>query len=99
MVVGRELERSPKLLIAVHPSRGLDIGATKYIQKQIVRQRDNGAAVLLVSTELEELMELSDRILVMYEGMNMGIVDGSSATREKLGALMAGIREGDETPA
>lgn len=96
MVVGRELERAPKLLVAVHPSRGLDIGATKYIQSQIVAQRDQGTAVLMVSTELDELMELSDRILVMYEGEVMGIVDQQDATREKLGALMAGIREGDE---
>ncbi|MDL2293137.1 ABC transporter ATP-binding protein [Ruminococcaceae bacterium OttesenSCG-928-D13] len=96
MVVGRELDRSPRLLVAVHPSRGLDIGATKYIQSQIVRQRDNGTAVMMVSTELDELMELSDRILVMYEGQNMGILIQQEATREKLGALMAGIRDGDE---
>ena len=94
MVVGREMDRAPKLLIAVHPSRGLDIGATKYIQQQIVKQRDNGTAVLMVSTELDELMELSDRILVMYEGENMGVLEQSDATRERLGALMAGIRDG-----
>jgi simple sugar transport system ATP-binding protein len=92
MVVARELDRGPKLLIAVHPSRGLDIGATKYIQSQIIKQRDNGAAVMMVSTELDELMELSDRILVMYEGENMGVLTQGEATREKLGALMAGIR-------
>ncbi len=99
MVVGRELDRNPKLLIAVHPSRGLDIGATKYIQQQIVKQRDNGAAVMMVSTELDELMELSDRILVMYEGENMGVLDQVDATRERLGALMAGIREGEAETA
>lgn len=92
-VVGRELDRTPKLLIAVHPSRGLDIGATKYIQSQIVGQRDRGTAVLMVSTELDELIELSDRILVMYEGRVMGIVDQKNATRETLGPLMAGITE------
>ncbi len=96
LVVGRELDRSPDVLIAVHPSRGLDIGATKYIQSQMVKQRDNGTAVLMVSTELDELIELSDRILVMYEGENMGIVPQAEASREKLGPLMAGIREGDE---
>ena len=96
MVVGRELDRDPKVLIAVHPSRGLDIGATKYIQSQIVKQRDSGTAVLMVSTELDELMELSDRILVMYEGENMGVLPQKEATRERLGALMAGIREGEE---
>ncbi len=96
MVVGRELDRSPKLLIAVHPSRGLDIGATKYIQSQMVKQRDEGTAVLMVSTELDELIELSDRILVVYEGENMGIIPQAEATRERLGPLMAGIRDGDE---
>jgi simple sugar transport system ATP-binding protein len=92
-VVGRELDRDPDLLIAVHPSRGLDIGATKYIQSRIVEERDKGTAVLLVSTELDELMELSDRILVMYGGRVMGIVDQKIATREQLGKLMAGITE------
>lgn len=91
-VVGRELDRNPNLLIAVHPSRGLDIGATKYIQSQIIKQRDRGAAILMVSTELDELIELSDRILVMYEGQVMGIVNGKDASREVLGPLMAGIK-------
>ena len=91
-VVGRELDREPKLLIAVHPSRGLDIGATKYIQSRIVEERDRGAAVLLVSTELDEIMEISDRILVMYEGEVMGIVEQKDATRNGLGLMMAGER-------
>ncbi len=92
-VVARELDRDPDLLIAVHPSRGLDIGATKYIQSRIVEERDKGTAVLLVSTELDELLELSDRILVMYGGKVMGIVNQKAATREYLGKLMAGITE------
>lgn len=92
-VVGRELERSPKLLIAVHPSRGLDIGATKYIQSRIIEERDRGAAVLMVSTELDEIMEISDRIMVMYDGEIMGIIEQSEATRNGLGLLMAGITE------
>ena len=92
-VVGRELERTPKLLIAVHPSRGLDIGATKYIQSRIIEERDRGAAVLLVSTELDEIMEISDRILVMYDGKIMGIVAQEEATRHGLGLMMAGITE------
>ena len=91
-VVGRELDREPKLLIAVHPSRGLDIGATKYIQSRIVEERDRGAAVLLVSTELDEILEISDRILVMYEGEVMGIVEQKDATRNGLGLMMAGER-------
>lgn len=93
MVVGRELHRKPHLLIAVHPSRGLDIGATKYIQSQIINERDQGAAVLMVSTELDEILEISDRILVMYEGEVMAIVDQKDAERNRLGLLMAGIRE------
>ncbi len=96
VVVGRELDRAPKLLIAVHPSRGLDIGATKFIQQQMVKQRDGGTAVMMVSTELDELIELSDRILVMYEGENMGVLDQKDATRERLGSLMAGIREEED---
>ena len=95
-VVGRELDREPKLLIAVHPSRGLDIGATKYIQSRIVEERDRGAAVLLVSTELDEIMEISDRILVMYEGEVMGIVEQKDATRNGLGLMMAGERKARE---
>ncbi len=91
-VVGRELDRKPRLLVAVHPSRGLDIGATKYIQSRIVEERDRGAAVLLVSTELDEILEMSDRILVLYEGEVMGIVDQKDATRSGLGLMMAGDR-------
>ena len=89
-VVGRELERHPRLLIAMHPDRGLDIGATKYIQRRILEERERGCAVLLVSTELDEIMELSDRIMVMCGGKVMGIVDGERATREEIGLMMAG---------
>ena len=92
-VVGRELDRTPKLLVAVHPSRGLDIGATKYIQSKIMEQRDRGTAVLMVSTELDELIELSVRIMVMFEGRIMGIVDQKDASRETLGPMMAGLTE------
>lgn len=90
-VVGRELDRDPELLIAVHPSRGLDIGATKYIQARMIEERDKGTAVLMVSTELDELLEISDRIMVMYGGRIMGIVNQKDATREQLGKMMAGI--------
>lgn len=93
LVVGRELDRKPRLLIAVHPSRGLDIGATKYIQSRIVEERDRGAAVLLVSTELDEILEISDRILVLYGGEVMGIIEQKDATRNELGLMMAGERK------
>lgn len=92
-VVGREIDREPELLIAVHPSRGLDIGATKYVQSKMVEERDRGAGVLMVSTELDEIIELSDRIMVMYGGKVMGIVNQKEASREKLGKMMAGITE------
>ncbi|HHW94167.1 MAG TPA: ABC transporter ATP-binding protein [Clostridiaceae bacterium] len=91
MVVGRELDREPTLLIAVHPSRGLDVGATKYIQNRLIQERDRGAAILLVSTELDEILELSDRIIVLYRGRAMSTMQRKAATREHLGLLMAGI--------
>lgn len=90
-VVGRELDRNPSLLIAVHPDRGLDIGATKFIQQRLLDERDRGAAVLLVSTELDEIMELSDRIIVMNSGRIMGKLLQEDATREELGLMMAGV--------
>ena len=92
-VVGREIDRTPELLIAVHPSRGLDIGATKYVQSKIVEERDRGTGVLMVSTELDEVIEMSDRIMVMYDGAIMGIVGRGEASREQLGKMMAGVVE------
>ncbi len=91
-VVGRELDREPKLLIAMHPDRGLDIGATKYIQSRILQEREKGTGVVLVSTELEEIMDLSDRIVVMHHGEVMGVIDQKDATVENLGMMMAGER-------
>ena len=90
VVVGRELDRKPALLVAMHPDRGLDVGATRYIQKEILDARAGGAGVLLVSTELEEILELSDRILVIFQGRVMGILEQKDATPEKLGLMMAG---------
>lgn len=92
-VVGRELDREPDLLIAVYPDRGLDIGATKYIQSRLVEERDRGAAVFLISTELDEILELSDRIIVLYKGRVMGDIPQREAQREQIGLLMAGIAE------
>lgn len=91
VIVAREMDRQPKLLIAMHPNRGLDIGSTKYIQGKIVEARNDGAAVLLVSGDLDEIMELSDRIAVMYNGQIMAIMPQQAATFEKLGLLMAGV--------
>ncbi len=91
-IVAREIDRDPDLLIAVQPTRGLDIGAIEYIHKQIVKQRDEGKGVLLVSLELDEVLDVSDRILVMYEGEIVGRVDAKHATAEELGLYMAGAR-------
>ena len=94
-IVAREIDRDPELLIAVQPTRGLDVGAIEYIHSQIVAQRDEGKAVLLVSLELDEVMSLSDRILVMYEGEIVGELDPKATTVEELGLYMAGAkREG-----
>ena len=94
-IVAREIDKDPELLIAVQPTRGLDVGAIEYIHKQIVAQRDAGKGVLLVSLELGEVMALSDRILVMYEGEIVGELDPKTTTVEELGLYMAGAkREG-----
>ena len=79
-IVARELDKQSNLLVAVQPTRGLDVGAIEYIHKQIVRERDEGKAVLLVSLELDEVMNLSDRILVMYEGRVVGEFDPAATT-------------------
>ncbi len=92
MVVAREFSRQPRLLIASQPTRGIDVGSIEFIHQRIVQQRDNGAAVLLVSAELDEIMALSDRIAVMYKGQIIETLPAKEATREQLGLLMAGVR-------
>ena len=89
-IIAREISRGPKFLIAAQPTRGLDVGAIEYIHKRLVEQRDNGKAVLLMSFELDEVMNVSDRIAVMYEGKVVGIVDPTKVTEQELGLLMAG---------
>ena len=91
-IVGRELAKEHKLLIAVQPTRGLDVGAIEYLHKAIIADRDAGKAVLLVSYELEEVLNLSDRILVMYEGEIVGELDPKQTTPEELGLYMAGAK-------
>jgi ABC-type uncharacterized transport system ATPase subunit len=98
MVVAREFSRKPRLLIASQPTRGIDVGSIEFIHQRIVQQRDNGAAVLLVSAELDEIMALSDRIAVMYKGQIIETLPAKAATREQLGLLMAGIRRDWEAP-
>ena len=91
-IIAREIDKDPCLLIAVQPTRGLDVGAIEYIHKQIVAQRDKNKGVLLVSLELDEVMSLSDRILVMYEGEIVGEFDPKKTTVEELGLYMAGAK-------
>ncbi|MBP5794386.1 MAG: ABC transporter ATP-binding protein [Spirochaetaceae bacterium] len=91
-IVGRELAKEHRLLIAVQPTRGLDVGAIEYLHKAIIADRDAGKAVLLVSYELEEVLNLSDRILVMYEGEIVGELDPKKTTPEELGLYMAGAK-------
>lgn len=91
-IVAREIDRDPELLVVVQPTRGLDVGAIEYIHKQIVAERDAGAAVLLVSLELDEVMNLSDRILVMYEGEIVGEFEADQVDERELGLYMAGAK-------
>ncbi len=92
-IVAREIDKAHKLLVAVQPTRGMDVGAIEYIHSQIVKERDNGAAVLLVSLELDEVMNLSDRILVMYEGELVGEFDPKKVDVQELGLYMAGAKK------
>lgn len=92
-IIAREIDRDPKLLVAVQPTRGLDVGAIENVHKEIVAQRDAGKAVLLVSLELDEVMNLSDRILVMYEGEIVGEFDPKTTTVQELGLYMAGAKK------
>ena len=96
-IVAREIDKDPELLVAVQPTRGLDVGAIEYIHKQLVAQRDAGKAVLLVSLELDEVMDVPDRILVMYEGEIVGELDPKTTTQEELGLYMAGAKRGEVT--
>jgi len=91
VIVAREFSRPIKLLIASQPTRGLDVGSIEYIHGRIIEKRDDGVAVLLVSTELDEVMQLSDRIAVMYRGKIVAVLDAATATKEQVGLLMAGI--------
>lgn len=91
LILARELELRPRLLVAAQPTRGVDIGATEYIHKQLLTQRANGAAIILISEDLDEILLLCDRIAVMYEGRIMAILPRAEATAEKLGLLMAGV--------
>jgi simple sugar transport system ATP-binding protein len=92
LILARELSSDPKLVIAAHPTYGLDVGATEYIRRKLVEERDKGAAVLLVSEDLEEILSLSDTIAVMYQGEIMGIGRPDEFSMEEIGLMMAGSR-------
>jgi simple sugar transport system ATP-binding protein len=91
-ILAREIDKEHELLIAVQPTRGLDVGEIEYIHKQLVARRDAGKAVLLMSLELEEVMNVSDRILVMYEGEIVGEFDPKTVTVQELGLYMSGAK-------
>jgi len=91
VIMARELAGKPEVLIAAQPTRGVDIGAAEYIHGRLIEQRNAGTAILVISEDLDEVMQLSDRIAVICEGEIMGIVDRSTATREQIGLLMAGV--------
>ena len=97
-IIAREIDKAPELLVAVQPTRGLDVGAIEFVHRQLVAQRDAGKAVLLVSLELDEVMDVPDRILVMYEGEIVGELDPKTTTQEELGLYMAGAKR-DEVKA
>ena len=92
-IVGREVECNPDLLIAVQPTRGLDVGSIEYIHKRLIEQRDSGKAVLLVSLELDEILNISDRIAVVNNGELIGIVNANETNENEIGLMMAGIRK------
>jgi simple sugar transport system ATP-binding protein len=99
VIVARELSRPVKLLIANQPTRGLDVGSIEYIHKQIIKERDQGAAVLLISAELDEIKSLADRIAVMYHGEIVAVVGVDEVSKSELGLLMAGSRREHATVA
>jgi ABC-type uncharacterized transport system ATPase subunit len=92
VIVAREFSRPIKLLVASQPTRGLDVGSVEYIHQRIIEKRDDGCAILLVSSELDEIMALSDRIAVMYRGQIVDVIPAAEATKEGVGLLMAGVK-------
>jgi simple sugar transport system ATP-binding protein len=94
IVLAREIDHDPRIMLVGQPTRGVDIGAIEFIHKRIVAQRDAGKAILLVSGELDEILGLADRILVMLNGEIAGEVAAADATEQRLGRMMAGVREG-----
>jgi simple sugar transport system ATP-binding protein len=93
VVLARVLAQKPKVLVVAQPTRGLDVAATEYVRNKLLEQRSEGAAILLISEDLDEIMQLSDNIAVLYEGRIMAVKQADSTTPEELGLLMAGVRQ------
>jgi len=100
LILGREIMRDPRVIVVEQPTRGLDVGAVETVWAELLAERDKGKAILLISAELEEIMNLSDRIAVIYEGIIVGLVDAQGASVEQIGLMMAGVSEkaGDVFP-
>jgi simple sugar transport system ATP-binding protein len=93
LLLAREMALEPGLIVAVHPTRGLDVAATQQVQDWLLEARERGSAILLISEDLDEVMQLSDRIAVLYEGQIVGTLDRGSADRETIGLMMAGSHQ------
>jgi simple sugar transport system ATP-binding protein len=94
LILARELTRKPKIIIAAHPTAGLDVKATEQIQNLLLKEKERGVAILLVSEDLDEIFNLSDRIAVMFRGKIMGILEVGKVSREEIGLMMAGEKVG-----
>jgi simple sugar transport system ATP-binding protein len=94
VILARELSQQPKCLVVSQPTRGLDVGATEYVRRRLLEQRDRGAGILLISEDLDEIFNLSNRIAVIFKGRIMGILDAEQATLEQVGLMMAGVQGG-----
>jgi simple sugar transport system ATP-binding protein len=92
LILARELAGQPPVIVAAHPTYGLDVGATARVHHLLRQQRQHGAAMVLVSEDLDEIIQLADRILVLYGGESMGVVPADAATRQQIGLMMAGVR-------
>ncbi len=95
LILGREILRDTAAIVVEQPTRGLDVGAVESVWLELLRARERGKAILLISAELEELMNLADRIAVMFEGRIVGILDAASVTQEKLGLMISGVARPD----
>jgi simple sugar transport system ATP-binding protein len=96
VILAREISRNPKFLIAVYPTRGLDMGAAEFIHKQLLQKRNEGVGILLISEELDEITNLSDQVAVIFKGKIQKVLPSSEASRRRLGILMAGVKDDEE---